>query len=80
MWTIENRHHYDRDRLRYRFIEDNWVGGERVQPGGSFDTIAGTLANMFDFDRHDTDSRRLFVDETTGVVTAAFPGDDRGRD
>ena len=30
-----------------RFIEDNWLGGERIQPGGSFDTIAGSLENMF---------------------------------
>ena len=30
-----------------RFIEDNWLGGERIQPGGSFDTIAGTIENMF---------------------------------
>ena len=62
-----------------RFIEDNWLNGERVQPGGSFDTIAGTLENMFDFDRHDFVARKLFVDATTGVVTSDFPGDD-GRD
>ena len=29
-----------------RFIEDNWLGGERIQPGGSFDTIAGPISNM----------------------------------
>jgi len=29
-----------------RFIEDNWLGSERIQQGGSFDTIAGTLQNM----------------------------------
>jgi phospholipase C len=29
-----------------KFIEDNWLGGQRVQPGGSFDTIAGTIQNM----------------------------------
>jgi phospholipase C len=29
-----------------KFIEDNWLGGQRIQPGGSFDTIAGTLQNM----------------------------------
>jgi phospholipase C len=29
-----------------RFVEDNWLGGQRVQPGGSFDTIAGPLSNM----------------------------------
>jgi phospholipase C len=32
-----------------KFIEDNWLGGARVQTGGSFDTIAGTLENMFSF-------------------------------
>jgi phospholipase C len=31
-----------------RFIEDNWLDGERIQPGGSFDTIAGTIENMFE--------------------------------
>jgi hypothetical protein len=29
-----------------RFIEDNWLAGQRIQPGGSFDTIAGTIQNM----------------------------------
>jgi phospholipase C len=29
-----------------RFVEDNWLGSERVQTGGSFDTIAGTIQNM----------------------------------
>jgi len=41
-----------------RFVEDNWLDGERIQPGGSFDTIAGPLTNMFDFDR-DEDSRAV---------------------
>jgi phospholipase C len=30
-----------------RFIEDNWLNGERIP--GSFDAIAGTLDNMFNF-------------------------------
>jgi phospholipase C len=29
-----------------RFVEDNWLGGQRVQPGGSFDTIANSIQNM----------------------------------
>jgi phospholipase C len=29
-----------------KFVEDNWLGGERIQDGGSFDTIAGTIQNM----------------------------------
>jgi phospholipase C len=32
-----------------RFIEDNWLKSARVQTGGSFDTIAGSISNMFDF-------------------------------
>jgi phospholipase C len=31
-----------------RFIEDNWLGGQRIP--GSFDSRAGVLTNMFDFD------------------------------
>jgi phospholipase C len=29
-----------------KFVEDNWLGGQRVQPGGSFDTIANSIQNM----------------------------------
>jgi phospholipase C len=32
-----------------KFIEDNWLGGERIETGGSFDTIAGSINNMFTF-------------------------------
>ena len=46
-----------------RFIEDNWVGGTRLG-AGSFDALAGTINNMFDFRRmRDT---RLFLDPSTG--------------
>jgi phospholipase C len=31
-----------------RFVEDNWLNGERI--AGSFDAIAGPLDNMFNFD------------------------------
>jgi phospholipase C len=58
-----------------RFIEDNWLSGERIQPGGSFDTIAGPLDNMFDFDKRDFE-RRLILNETTGTVVLATPVDD----
>ena len=60
-----------------RFIEDNWLQGQRIQPGGSFDTIAGTLNNMFDFDDRDEDHpRKLVLNETTGVVISASHDDD----
>jgi phospholipase C len=29
-----------------KFVEDNWLQGQRIQAGGSFDTIAGTIQNM----------------------------------
>jgi phospholipase C len=64
-----------------RFIEDNWLSGERIQTGGSFDTIAGSLNNMFDFDDRDEDHpRKLILDEATGVVVSASGGDDDDRD
>jgi phospholipase C len=46
-----------------RFIEDNWLNGERISEI-SFDRIAGSLADMFDFSSPDT--RRLFLDPITG--------------
>jgi phospholipase C len=51
-----------------RFIEDNWGTG-RIG-GGSFDQIAGSLMNMFDFcggedDCHHGD-RRLILDPDSG--------------
>jgi phospholipase C len=63
-----------------RFVEDNWLNGQRIQPGGSFDTIAGPLNNMFDFDRHDEDSpRKLILDGQTGTVISASGDDDDHR-
>lgn len=49
-----------------RFIEDNWMLG-RID--GSFDALAGTLDNMFYFDRDDH-NRKLFLDPTTGQPVA----------
>ena len=65
-----------------RFVEDNWLSGERIQPGGSFDTIAGSLNNMFNFDdRDDEGPRKLVLDEATGVVISSSRGDgDRDHD
>ena len=46
-----------------RFIEDNWLGGERLG-GGSFDAIAGTLDHMFDWSKGNTP--KLMLDPKTG--------------
>jgi phospholipase C len=52
-----------------RFIEDNWLAGQRIQPGGSFDTIAGPLNNMFDFDELKGEkASNLVLDSATGAV------------
>jgi phospholipase C len=64
-----------------KFIEDNWLSGERIQPGGSFDTIAGTIENMFDFDdRHDNDDRKLILDPSTGAIVFISHNDDDDHD
>jgi phospholipase C len=47
-----------------RFIEDNWLRGERISPL-SFDRIAGSLDDMFDFSR--PHMRRLRLDPATGL-------------
>lgn len=59
-----------------RFIEDNWLGGERVQLGASFDTIAGKIDHMFDFDRDGDEGRRLILDPATGAIVASDDHDD----
>jgi phospholipase C len=53
-----------------RFIEDNWLSGQRIQLGGSFDTIAGPLNNMFDFGHGEGgNAKKLLLDPATGAVT-----------
>lgn len=48
-----------------RFIEDNWKLG-RIG-GQSFDTLAGSLNNMFDF--HKGNASRLYLNPSTGEPT-----------
>jgi phospholipase C len=49
-----------------RFIEDNWLDGERISDT-SFDNIAGSIEDLFDFD--EPNPRRLFLDPSTGELT-----------
>jgi phospholipase C len=46
-----------------RFIEDNWLGGQRIG-NGSFDALAGSIDSMFDGAHPIT--TRLILDPTTG--------------
>jgi phospholipase C len=50
-----------------RFIEDNWLGGQRIEQG-SFDSIASTITQMFDF-KNGANGDKLFLDPSTGEVT-----------
>ena len=50
-----------------RFIEDNWLGGERLGDGSN-DAKAGSLMDMFDFNRgRFSATRPLFLDPDTGT-------------
>jgi phospholipase C len=53
-----------------RFVEDNWLGGQRIP--GSFDAIANSITQMLEFKRHgdDGDNDRLFLNPTTGEVVS----------
>ncbi|MGZ4437615.1 MAG: phospholipase C [Nocardioidaceae bacterium] len=46
-----------------RFVEDNWLGGERIK--GSYDHLAGSLNGMFAWKQ--PVSRPLFLDPSTGA-------------
>ena len=52
-----------------RFIEDNFLDGKRIQPGGSFDSIGNSIESMFDFNRPlwDVHARTLILDPSTGA-------------
>ena len=53
-----------------RFIEDNWLSGERIG-GGSTDATTGSLGAMFDF-AHPS-GRRLFLNPSSGEPVSADP-------
>ena len=47
------------------FIEDNWLGGSRIGQG-SFDGVANSITQMFDFNNRGV-GRKLFLDPSTGT-------------
>ncbi|MGC2111029.1 MAG: alkaline phosphatase family protein [Candidatus Korobacteraceae bacterium] len=50
-----------------RFIEDNWLNGQRIG-NGSFDTVANSIASMLAF-QPNACIRFLLLDDNTGLVT-----------
>ncbi len=56
-----------------RFIEDNWLGGQRVGNAGA-DALAGSLDSMFSFEH--PQSAKLFLDPMTGTPVRDGDGGD----
>ena len=49
-----------------RFIEDNWLNGQRIG-NGSFDSIANSIANMFNFEGK-ANKKKFILDPNSGLV------------
>ena len=50
-----------------RFIEDNWLNGKRLG-GGSFDSLAGSPMNLFDFNQQHGHTKKLLLDPSRGQL------------
>lgn len=55
-----------------RFIEDNWLGGQRLG-GGSFDATTGSIMDMFNFSGSAGTNAPLYLDSTYGTPLNAAP-------
>jgi phospholipase C len=55
-----------------RFIEDNWLQGQRIGQG-SFDAITNSITQMFDFNQNSDDLGNgvLFLDPLTGQILSS---------
>jgi phospholipase C len=61
-----------------RFIEDNWLGGQRIGQG-SYDGIASSIGQMFNFTGKDEgDNDKLILNPSTGQPTQGNGDDDQG--
>jgi len=55
------------------FIEDNWLSGQRLE-GGSFDGVANSITQMFDFSQDSWGANRtLFLDPSSGQPVGPRP-------
>ena len=52
-----------------RFVEDNWLNGQRIGHG-SFDTIANSIASMFQFVLPSSCLRYVLLNDSTGLGNA----------
>ena len=54
-----------------RFIEDNWLGGQRIGQGSN-DAATGSIMSMFDFNRDQfTVAKPIFLDPIQGTKVPA---------
>ncbi|HEY1857104.1 alkaline phosphatase family protein [Acidocella sp.] len=53
-----------------RFIENNWLHGQRID-GGSFDATTGSIMDMFNF--FHADASGVILDPTTGEIDRPDP-------
>jgi phospholipase C len=53
------------------FIEDNWLGGKRIGQG-SYDAIASSITQMFDFNQR-FNNRLLILNDQTGEIEFSSP-------
>ena len=54
-----------------RFIEDNWLGGQRLG-GGSNDAATGSIMGLFDFTNGGS-TPTLYLDQNLGTKLSAAP-------
>jgi phospholipase C len=68
-WAKENYvdHHLTDQTSIIRFVEDNWLDSKRIGQG-SFDELAGSIENMFDFEGGGRHNELILLDEDTGLV------------
>lgn len=55
-----------------RFIEDNWLSGQRLG-GGSFDAQSGSILDMFDFSSSKAQVPAVYLDSIQGTVLNVPP-------
>jgi phospholipase C len=58
-----------------RFIEDNWLNGQRLG-GGSFDATTGSIMDLFQFEQivDEANARKVILDPTMGTVVSSSGG------
>jgi phospholipase C len=72
-WALENYvdHTVTDQTSVIHFVEDNWLGGERIG-GGSFDAVGNSISQMFDFSQIRFDGTLILNPNTGEPVSEPF--------